>query len=245
MQAARPDSKVHVLVRMSASQVISALVVTLVAARAQGASAVNDDTAEGEQAILIPTECLQFRAAAENGADEALWDAMLSFAACVQDASIYSVDSVEMLPVLVDKLEEAGTPSFQFSVGVLEHAPEHVKVRAAYALALGEVALMTRARMSLETPELRGQLEQLLDTHAQLAYVIFSAIDEVAQEAPETATDPVNQAIVRSSRQLAAALRTRWPETVAQELTFSGGRRAPSSARAAPPSRPPIRAASA
>ena len=202
---------------MSASGILSSSLLALLATSASPSHA--DDRNADSQLVMIPNQCLQYRSPPASEPEEAVWDRMISFASCIQDASIYSVTRAAMVPALVEKMEEAIMPSFQFYVGVLEHAPEHIKVRAAYALALGEVALITRARMSVQAPRLRKELEPLLDPHAQLAYVIFSAIDQVAREDPSAATDPVNRAIVRSSRQQAAALRTRWPEETAQELT--------------------------
>ena len=205
---------------MSASHVLSAAIVTFASVHSIGAAPSEpDERDDDEPVILIPAECMQYRTAAETGAGDAMWTSMLSLAGCVQDASLYRVGDVELVPVMVDEMETAVAPSFRVYLGVLEHAPEHLRLRAAYALALGEVALMTRARTSLQEPALRANLEQLLDPHAQLAFVVFSAIDEVARDAPESVTDPVDREIIRSSRQHAAALRGRWPERTAEALS--------------------------
>jgi hypothetical protein len=157
--------------------------------RARAGPAIADDEATEPQIVILPIECMDFWSVPGGPQSPAAWNAMLSFAACIQDASVYRVERAELLPGFVDQLQAALAPSIQFYVVAIKEAPEHVKLRAAYAIALGQVAMMTRARASLAIPQLRDQLEQLLDPHAKLAYLIFAGIDQAATADPELDSD--------------------------------------------------------
>lgn len=176
---------------------------TLLLANAQDVRA-DDETA---QLVIVPGDCDQFWTARAPIGSSRAWDAMLSFAACIQDVTIERVDQPSQLEGLVQQLQWGLGPSLQFYVIAIKQGPDVVKLRAAYAVALGQVSLMTRARASLASPALRPRLEELLDPHARLAHLVFTAIARTAEEAPELVENAVIRYMVTSSRAFAAELR--------------------------------------
>lgn len=171
-----------------------------------------DDIAVPPEPEIVPIECTQFRTIPTRTAPPAAWDAMISFAACIQDARVYRIEHEEELAAFVQQLQTGLEPSIRFYVEAIKHAPDRVKLRAVYYVGLGQVALMTRARSSITSPALRAPLEALLEPHAKLAYLLFAGIDDAATSDPDLASDVVSRYMVRSARELAALLRTRWPE---------------------------------
>jgi hypothetical protein len=194
----------------------TAMVLVLALARTSNA---NDDA----QIVEVPTACIDFLPA--SGAPSSLhaWNATLSFAACIADASVDRIDRVELLPAFVERLEAALAPSTHFYVLAIKEGPPHVQLRAAYAIALGQVALMTRARMSVADPALRDPLEEVLEPYAKFTYLVLSAIDRAAVADPTLATDAPAANIIRSSRRLAASLATRWMGDDRDLLLTAGG----------------------
>jgi hypothetical protein len=159
--------------------------------------------------VMIPAECMQFWSIADDASSPMVWDAMLSFAGCVQDARVYRVADADELPTFVAQLHTSLGPALQFYVVAIYEGPTVIKLRAAYHIGLGQVALLTRARMSI-VPQLGPALEPLLEQHAKLAYLIFTLIERAADSNPALARDPVNRYMVQSSRELAASLRADW-----------------------------------
>jgi hypothetical protein len=136
------------------------------------------------------------------------WDAVLSFAAQIQDRSVYHVDDAEELDDLVDELQAALGPSLSLYIEAVDHGPGPIQLRAAYYIGMSQIALMTRARASLATPDLRDALEPFLEPHAQIACLLFAAIDEQSEIDPSLAPDEPNRFMVRSARAQLASLRS-------------------------------------
>lgn len=166
-----------------------------------------DEPEEAPQVLRAPSHCLQFWSTPTGDSRAAAWDAVLSFAACIQDRSVGHVERAEELEGFVAQLHAALEPSLRLYVSAVNEGPGPIQLRAAYAIGLGQVALMTRARASLASPELRAQLEPLLAPHAELAYVLFTTIDEAVAQDESLAPDVVSRYMVGSARAHAASLR--------------------------------------
>ena len=170
------------------------------------------DELSGAPIVVVPGECTRFWQIPGGTSSPAVWDQLLSFASCIQDTSVDRVDRAEELPGFVDELQGSLQPTIQLYMVAINEAPDHIKLRAAYAIAMGQLALITRARASLANPALREQLEALLDRHAELAYMVFTTIDGAALEDPLRAQNPVDEYIFRSSHQQVLLLEKRWPK---------------------------------
>jgi len=183
----------------------------------------------------VPRECLPYADTSTDIAEVATWNQVLSFAACVQDASLEHVDDPEQLPALISRFEVALAPSMALYLAALEHGPTAVQLRAAFQIGMMQVSLITRARESLVAPddrrdnpksaasyrELQQQLEPLLQTPAQLAWTLFMTIDQVATEDPSMITDDVTRNMVRDAREMALSLR--WSLEDEESTTSSDG----------------------
>jgi hypothetical protein len=165
------------------------------------------DDLPGAQIVVVPSECVQFWSIAGGSSSPTAWDGILSFAACIQDGSVSRVERAGQLEAFVEELQRGLGPSLHFYLTAIKEGPAPIRLRAAYYVGLGQVALMTRARASLASPDLRRHLEPLLEPHAKLAYVMFASIDRAAATEPALTPDPVNRSMVRSARELAAVLR--------------------------------------
>jgi hypothetical protein len=173
---------------------------------------------------LVPAKCARYWPIPGGIASPAAWNQALSFAACVQDATVARVDDVDRLPDLVDQLEMASAPALQVYLTVIEDAPEPVKVRAALQIAMAQVSLITRARSSIAAPpdlatnrtsylryrELHTHLEPWLARPARFAYKLIMAIDHEVTLDPSLAPDVVTRNMVSSARKQAALLRKAW-----------------------------------
>lgn len=180
---------------------------------------VADETPDSPELVIIPVECT-----VSLGDSSQSWDELLSFANCIQDATLARVERVDELEGLVEGMQAALEPSIVFYSIAIEQGPGPVKVRAAFQIAAGQVALMTRARSSIVTPtdlssnaaaadrydELHRRLEPLLEQHAMLAWLIFVTIDRAVANTPELAPDVVTRNMVRSARAYAALLGKSW-----------------------------------
>ena len=158
---------------------------------------------------MVPTECIAYwRAPGETATD---WNRVLSFAACIQDASVEAVADAAMLPALVDRFAERLLPSLTLYASAAQNGPGPIKLRAVYQIGMAELDLMVRARLSI-TPALRPELEKLLAPSAAVALLSFSIIDQVVTEDPTLAPDGVTAYMVRRARELLVELRRAWPE---------------------------------
>ena len=174
--------------------------------------------------LLVPAECARYWSVPGGITSPAAWNQALSFAACLQDATIARVDDVDRLPDLVDQLEKALVPALQVYLAVIEEAPGPMKVRAGLQFAMAEVALITRARSSITAPpdlatnpvsytryrELHARLEPWLERSARLACQLIMVIDREVTLDPSLVPDVVARNLVRSAREQAVLLRKVW-----------------------------------
>lgn len=175
--------------------------------------------------LLVPAECARYWSIPGGITSPAAWNQALSFAACLQDATIARVDDVDRLPDLVDQLEEALVPALQVYLAVIEEAPGPMKVRAGLQFAMAEVALITRARSSIiASPdlatnpvsytryrELHARLEPWLERPARLACKLIMVIDREVTLDPSLAPDVVTRNMVSLARAQAVLLQKVWP----------------------------------
>jgi len=182
-----------------------------------------DEQSPDPDRATVPAKCVEYWSIPEGSGEPAAWQAVLSFAACIQDTRTAEVDRADQLEPLLDQLQTAMQPAMTFYLAVIEDAPDPLKLRAAYAIGMAELSLITRARASIVVagrdtdPEAAGrfldlhaQLEPLLQPHAKLAYLLFVTIDEAARENPRVAPDPVTRYVVRSARVHAQEIRKGW-----------------------------------
>jgi len=155
--------------------------------------------------VRVPVECEQFSTIPGGSASPAAWNQLLSYA-----ASVGRIVSAFQLPGFIEQLEVALVPSLMYYVAAVQNGPGPVKIRAAYQIGMSQLTLVTRARMSMTSPELGEELEPMLEAPAKLAWSAFTLIDRVATENPEVAPDVVTQNIVRSARQYAVLLERVW-----------------------------------
>ena len=174
---------------------------------------------------LVPAECARYWSIPGGITSPATWNQALSFAACLQDATIACVDDVDRLPDLVDQLEKALVPALQVDLAVIEDAPGPVKVRATLQLAMAQVALITRARSSIAAPpdlatnrasyiryrELHVRLEPWLEPPAKFAIKLITLIDREVALDPALAPDVVTRNMVSLARAQAVLLQKVWP----------------------------------
>jgi hypothetical protein len=199
--------------------ICGALAIVLLGGRAQA----EVDRARHDRP-LVPAECARYWLIPDGVTSPAAWNQALSFAACLQDATIARVDDVDRLPDLVDQLEKAFTPALQVYLTVIEDAPGPVKVRATLQIAMAQVALITRARSSIAAPpdlatnpvaylhyrELHARLEPWLEQPARFACKLITVIDHEVALDPSLVRDVVTRNMVSSAREQAVLLRKVW-----------------------------------
>jgi len=155
------------------------------------------------------------------------WDQVLSFSACIQDSTVGRIGDDEDPSVTVAMLAHKLSPAMALYFATIQHGPSWVQVRAAYEIGLAHVALMTRARASLVSPDLRAGpeavqrnreqhalLEAAIARYGETAWMVFAAIDRAARQDPALAADPVTRYMVWSSRQMLEVLAEHAPTQV-------------------------------
>lgn len=188
---------------------------------------MSDEPREESEVMVLPEECAQY-APPESGLDStAGWNQVLSFAACIQDTAMASIDDPDLLADLVLQLELALAPTLQLYAAALQYGPNAVQLRATFQIGMTQVGLITRARASLAVPpdrktnkaaarrykKLQESLEPLLAQPAQLAWTLFSLIDQAVKEDPTLMSDEVTRNMVLASRELERSLRWSQPPT--------------------------------
>jgi hypothetical protein len=169
-----------------------------------------------------PAACSQF-APVKKG-HPMYWERQLSRASCLADSTIFLVESPFDVGPMYSDMSFALRPAMEIWLAAIEEGPPIVRLRTAYHVGLAAVAIMTRARSSLVAPAgmtaleaphrervLRARLEPLLVPAKKVAVSAFSVIDDVARENPEFEHDPVQRAMVRSSRMMLRALQPTEP----------------------------------
>lgn len=155
----------------------------------------------------LPEECREFAWVPADARDDTLaWHQLLSLASCLQDGSVYEVDSSEDLGALVTVLTRSLVAPSTIYLGALQEAPGPMQLRAAYQFGMAHVALIVRARSSVADPALRVSLEPMLAPSLRAAWISFSVIDRAVSEDPSLAPDDVTRTMVRSARAMLAVL---------------------------------------
>lgn len=210
--------------RVASAPCIQVIAGVLAIALLGGRAHADVDRDPGDHA-LVPARCARYWTIPGGIASPAAWNQALSFAACLQDATIARVDDVDRLPDLVDQLENALVPALQVYLVVIQDAPGPVKVRATLQLAMTQVALITRARSSIAVPpdlatnpasylryrELHARLEPWLESPARFAIKLIMVIDREVTLDPSLAPDVVTRNLVSLARAQAVLLQKVWP----------------------------------
>ena len=76
-------------------------------------SARADDRSMSHQLVVIPSECVQYWSIPGGTESPAGWNQVLSFAACVQDATVARIEDVDEIEALVEELQIALEPALQ------------------------------------------------------------------------------------------------------------------------------------
>lgn len=160
----------------------------------------------------IPPGCEAYAAGAAADQNQA-WNQLLSFAGCVQDATIPQITDRAQLRRVVDQLRDALAPSITLYLEAIEHGPPGIRLRAAYAAGMANIALVTRLRSALVAPAdgadgaavarhraLHDELEPLLVRARRTAWVAFAVVDRAAAQDPSAARDPVARHAVAAAR---------------------------------------------
>jgi hypothetical protein len=180
-----------------------------------------DESREPPGFVVIPPDCLQFWSMPGGIDSPASWNQVLSFGACIQDATVMHVDRVDQLADMVNELDLSLAPAIEIYASAVEQGPEHVQVRAALQIAMAEVAMIVRARSSIAAPsnpaidrpaaaryrELHARLEPMLARTARLTCFLIARIDQEVTREPSLAADAVTQGILASAREAAVRLR--------------------------------------
>ncbi|HEX8111027.1 MAG TPA: hypothetical protein VF516_25020 [Kofleriaceae bacterium] len=168
---------------------------------------------------VIPPGCEQYAAGVIPDPDQA-WNQLMSFAGCVQDATIARITDRAQLRPVVDQLHDALTPAIALYLEAIEYGPPEIRLRAAYATGSANIALITRLRRSLVAPAdwsdgaavaryraLQAELEPLLVRAQRTAWVAFSVVDRAAARDPSIARDPVARYAVTAARAMLAQMK--------------------------------------
>ena len=188
------------------------------------ASVRADDVPLSRQPLVIPDECAPYWLMPGGIASPSGWDQVLSFAACVQDASVAHIEHLDEIEGVVQQLHAALESPLQMYTAAIEQGPGPVKVRAALHVAMAEAALITRARASIAVPSdlrtnpeaaarhraLHQRLEAVLEPQARLACTIVALIDRAVADDPALAPDQMTRNLLASARTIAALLRKTW-----------------------------------
>lgn len=177
-------------------------------------------------ATEVPERCKVY-VPTEHDADVVVWNKALSFAGCVQDATVFQVTNADELRPMLIALTRGLAPTLALYLSIIQYGPEPVQVRAAYQIGMMYIGLITRARSSIVLPdgwttdpegtreyrELHDSLEPMLQPALHTARLVFGMIDRVATEKPSIAPDPVTKQMVRSARQMIRVLDRQETET--------------------------------
>jgi hypothetical protein len=174
--------------------------------------------------VVIPSECAQYWSIPGGPESPAGWNQVLSFAACIQDATVARIEHADELEDLVDELQLALEPALELYVAAVEQGPGPINIRATLQIAMAEAALITRARASIVSPpdlrtnagaaaryrNLHERLEPLLEPQARFACMLIAAVDRAVAEEPGLAPDAVTRNLLAFARRVAAMLRRSW-----------------------------------
>lgn len=188
------------------------------------ASVRADDVPLSHQPLVIPDECAPYWLMPGGIASPSAWNQILSFAACVQDATVARIEQLDEIEDVVRQLQATLESPLQMYTAAIEQGPGPVKVRAALHVAMAEAALITRARASIAAPAdlrtnpeaaaryraLHQRLEVVLEPQARLACTIVALIDRAVAGDLALAPDQMTRNMLASARTIAALLRKTW-----------------------------------
>lgn len=193
--------------------------------------------AGSRQLVIIPSECVQFMSIPGGDESPAGWNQVLSFAACIQDATVARIKDADEIEDFVDELQSALEPALELYVAAVEQGPGPIKARAALQIAMAEAALITRARASIAAlsdlgshvdaaahhRELHERLEPLLEPQATFVWILVEIVDRAVAREPALAPDVVTRTLLASARRVAAQLRKSWavPEDVEERALIA------------------------
>jgi len=198
----------------------------LLAATAAALPVRADPRPQRAELFVVPLACEQFWKVPGPDDSPAMWNQLISFGGCMEDAHLGRVERSEDLVPLVDRLSARLQVAMQFYLGAARFGDASVALRAVYHIGLAEVALMTRARSSIPRAspryaELHAELEPLLRPAAHLAIVAFAGVEQLAADAPDAARDEMSRSFVRSAHRLRVALQRDWPDALPDFLVAS------------------------
>jgi len=155
----------------------------------------------------VPERCEIFRVVHLDRTDP--WSQILSFASCMQDASIAPVTTLGEVAPMVETLTHRMRPAIGVFLQVLERAPAEYQIRAAHLIGTAYIALMVRARASIPAAGPHGRvfraaLEPELAPAAQIAFTAFATLARVDHEGK----------IFTNARAMRDLLARDWPELV-------------------------------
>lgn len=176
------------------------------------------------QLAVIPSECAPYWSIPGGLESPASWNQLLSFAACVQDATVARIEHVDELEHLVEYLQSALDPTLQIYLAAIEEGPTAIKIRATLQIAMAEAALITRARASIPVPldlrtnalaaarhrELHDRLEPLLEEQALFTCALVTVVDRAIAGDPNLVLDAATRNLLATARRVAAQLRSSW-----------------------------------
>lgn len=186
--------------------VVAAALITL-----SSSAASADEPGDIIDVIEIPPGCEAYAAGSASDPGQA-WNQLLSFAGCVQDATIAQISDRAQLRPAVDRLRDALAPALSLYLEAIEYGPPGIRLRAAYAAGSANIALVIRLRSSLVAPDwsdgaavaryraLHDELEPLLVRARRTAWVAFMVVDRLATQDPSAARDPVARRVVAAAR---------------------------------------------
>lgn len=174
----------------------------------------------------VPARCDRFARLPLDARDEMVaWNQLLSLAACVQSSLVVRVSEPGQLDAMMDDLVGRLAPSVMIYLGAIEYGPDSIRLRAAYQIAAGYIALITRARSSIVTPSdpavdraatqraraLHAELESALAPVQRLAWEAFEVVARAAAQDPHYAPDIVTRNMVRAAHRMLDLIRETAP----------------------------------
>lgn len=187
---------------MSRLTLLLALALAVYPAAAARADTQADDqelATDGESWFVVPGKCHALAAVPLDS--PTYWNARMSLAACVLDLPPVHITDADSIDGALRDLAVGAMPALVVYEDLVASAPQPVRFRAAYHVALVVGAIMTRARGGLPAdapPALREVLEDHLVETTTMVRTVVESLDEVAAREPATVADPVNRAIAKT-----------------------------------------------
>jgi hypothetical protein len=191
----------------------------------------SEATPETETAA-VPEHCKMYTVIPADARDSGIaWNQLLSFAACVQDTSVYDATKPDELGEVVSAMAATLAPSLTLYLHAIEHGPGPVQLRAAYHVGMTYVAMVTRARASLVAPPevkkseaaaanyrvLHARLETALAPVLKAARMTFMVIIAAADADPSIAGDEMTKRFVAEARKMLELL----PDVSDEQLQYT------------------------